>query len=444
MRFENLTLSHFENSFEILFRTIFVDSPTNDVEALRPKISDALSAYQHITINIKKHLYPVLLKLTSPFYIPYESFFQLNRENILKFLYLTESEIIPVPSEKANGENPEDDKEYDNIETKLEEEDNEKNKEEEKVSEIEKKEEEKKHEAEKRALDKGISTLMMLFPESGLDKEPGSFDLYPYFSGAVDLKKGSELISPKDPAQYALVLSHIIEGLLLGFRNIQFEETFKDGTIFPILDSWNKTLEDTFYSGYMAKIEEYAKLYKGSADNMKSTYAMSIVNDIQWVRKYYLFPHYDYKSGVPPSFSRKEITTLFSVVRQLRRALTELAGAIESAKKRGGEAEGAHCDNILNPWDSYNFEIENFISKRLNLLLKKTQRTNVSLVFFTLAVCSVLDNLLNDPFSSVSKFDNNIIYRTAEGSKEPVLWMEKRTDTFQIFKSYLTKRKAPS
>ncbi|MDR3301001.1 MAG: hypothetical protein LBT01_00530 [Spirochaetaceae bacterium] len=289
-----------------------------------------------------------------------------------------------------------------------------------------------------------MSSLELLFPSAGWKARNSNPDLYPYFADFLDLKKTSEIISPLDPAQLALVLSRIVSELLFGFRSMQFAFNFgEDDFVTPLLDQWQKTLEESFYTNYIPKVDEYAHLFDTSRkQRQKTTYQMNLLNDIHWVRRYFLFPHYDYKSGIPPSFSKKNISSLYSAARSLRKMLTGLAEDIDAVKRNGGVEAGALYLKIKNAESPYHFEIDNPLSKRLNTLLPKKQRTNVSLIFFTLAVCSVLDDHLNNLASAAYQFEKEIVFRSVDNEGvEPVLWVEKRTDMEEIFKRSIAARK---
>jgi hypothetical protein len=446
---EKLSLNpHIEDAFEALYRILFIEKPTKETEALHPKISSALAAFDYIRNNISRLLYPLLMKMLSSTYLPYDYFLLENKDKIFMFVGISESEQVHPPKKKAKDsvllnmdENGNDAKSKED-ESKGEDEEDEEDEEEKKELE---EEEKKRKEADNKAVVRGVDALMHLFPKSGLENLDSFPDLYPYFAEELNLRKDSELISPKDPAQIALVIGSIIQELLFGFRSIVFTFDGRADPITPILDSWQRTMEETFYINYLPHIEECTKLFGGGKDSRKSTYSMNLMNDIQWARYYFLFPHYNYKSGIPPSFSKKNVPALYPIVRQLRKVLTEIASDIEAANQAGGEKENAQCQYIKNPWDQFVFEIANPLSKRLNLMLPNNQKTNVTLIFFTLAICTVLDNHLNNSSSIAYSANNNVIFRSINDlGSEPVLWVEKRTDTFNLFKQSIGKAKAKS
>jgi hypothetical protein len=305
------------------------------------------------------------------------------------------------------------------------------------IDEIDVPDEAEKDEAKKRAVHKGIETLIRLFPSSGLESIDSGEDLFPYFAGLLDLKKGSEIISPLDPAQFALVLSHIISELLLGFREIKFTFNIgEDDYITPKIDEWQKVIDESFYTSYIPRISEYAHILEQGRESFKSQYAMNLLNDIHWVRRYFMLPYYDYKSGIGPSFRRKDIHAVCTAVHELRVILTELAEDIDDAIKKGSSTHANVCVRMKNAFDPYKFQVDNVLSKRMDSLLAKDQRTNVSLIFFTLACCSVLDDLLNNPGSAAYSADKNVVFRSLDNvGIEPVFWVEKRTDMHTTFKA---------
>jgi hypothetical protein len=452
MLLEKLSIDeHIQVAFEKLYKMLFLENPSVETEKLRGTIADALSALEYTRSSIYRFLYPLLMKMISDTFLSCEEFFGENRTLILAFLGLGEDDIIAIPSrteQKTNGE------EESRKSAKLvpSEADNALIEKELGITEgaggaPQRSVEKKQIAAAQKVVDKGLSTLELLFPSAGWKDLGANPDLYPYFADILDLKKTSEIISPLDPAQLALVLSRIISELSFGLRSIQFSFKFgEDDYIAPILDQWQKTLEESFYNSYIPKIDEYAHLYESSRNQRaKTTYSMNLLNDIHWARRYYLFPHYDYKSGIPPSFSKKNINSLYFLVRELRKLLTELAEDIDAVKRSGGVEAGAVYLKTKNVEAPYNFEIDNPLSKRLDMLLPKRQRTNISLIFFTLAVCAVLDDHLNNPASPAYQFDREIIFRSVNnGGNEPVLWVEKRTDVEDIFKKSIMERKGKS
>ena len=71
----------------------------------------------------------------------------------------------------------------------------------------------------------------------------------------------------------------------------------------------------------------------------------------------------------------------------------------------------ALCPGINNPWDEYEFQVPNPLSQRLNVLLTGKTKNNASLIFYTLAVATVLDYLVNNEESWAYSSDSPALFR---------------------------------
>ncbi|MDR2468557.1 MAG: hypothetical protein LBD22_06320 [Spirochaetaceae bacterium] len=443
-----------EDAFNALYNAIFLESPTPETEQERKKMVHAVAAYRYIKMNIHYLLYPLMLKNLSPEFIPYTLFWSTHSEKIMNFLGVSNADKVKSAAHKGLSKNQLEDKAADSAHEKTadsESDDNEKSETglkdvpdgstENAENKEENTEESKMTVAEKKAFEHGLAALEMLFPQAGWQNLKEFPDFYPYFSAILSFKKGCEMFSPQDPTQLALVLSAVIEEMLFGFRSIKFKDSAAD-TLTPVLDEWNYVFDETFYNTYLRLVDEYVAVLKSSGGNAKTNYAMALINDIFWARRYYLFPLYEYKSGMPPTFSKKDIRSMFALSRRLRNALTNIAADIDIANKAGGAKTAAACKLIENPWDNYIFEIANPISKRLDMLLPKDQRTNVNLIFFVMAAVTLLDNHLNNPASIAYTSDSKAVFRSVNNEgREPILWVDKRTDVNLIFKESLSTRK---
>jgi GGDEF domain-containing protein len=136
------------------------------------------------------------------------------------------------------------------------------------------------------------------------------------------------------------------------------------------------------------------------------------------------------KPGVP---------ILHEHVDDLRDILTRIALDIDSAVKeqrsdgsRLGPSRGVSCHSVRNPFERYTFQVENPVSRRLDIVLKhrspdsqgkmrmRDRRNNANLVFYALSVVLVLDYLLNDPDSFYYKSEVQL-FRSIDGEgHEPV------------------------
>jgi hypothetical protein len=303
-------------------------------------------------------------------------------------------------------------------------------------------EERKAQESEQKVVAHGLNILEKLFPKAGWDNISAFPDFYPYFADIIELKKNAELIAPEDPVQLALVLSQTIEELLYGFREIEFSASDDTKPLSAVIDDWHNALQQSFEKQYLPRVAEYAHFFE-HAGGKTSAYISNLVTDLHWIRRYCFLPYYDYRSPTPPTFKKNDITGLYPIARHLRKELTKYAAAIDAANKAGGQAANVPVEGIVNPWSDYAFTVDNPISKRLSALLAKNQRTNVSLMFFTLALVTVLDNHLNDPNSTAYNRDVPKLFRSSDSEgKVPVLWVEKQTNTMALFRKALESGRA--
>ncbi|MDR2445497.1 MAG: hypothetical protein LBD44_06140 [Spirochaetaceae bacterium] len=436
------------SAFMILYEIIFLEHTATETEKLRSRIEETVKSWQFVCFKLRYLLYPLLMKIISSYYQRYESFFIENSENYSQFLGILEFDKIPPDCVKNNnvgasggGETLDDSEdEYDAagsdaVETDLYD----------IVDDSERAKQNKQREldaAEAKAFERGIQILETLFPQAPWNKLGEFPDFYPYFADVFEIKKNGELIAPQDPAHLALILSQIIEELLYGFRYINFIGTQSAASLNEIVDDWHTAILESFEKKYLPLINEYAHYFEHSAQKRNSTYAMSIASDIHWVRRYYFLPNYGYIPSTPPSFLKKDVVSLYVTARRLRKGLAECAVAIEDAIKKGGASTNVMVTGIKNPWETYNFQIENPLSKRLNILLGKSQKHNASLIFFALAIVTVLDSYLSDRNSVAYRADTEILFRNSETDKfKPIFWVEKQKNTFQIFKKSIEGRK---
>ncbi|MDR0527787.1 MAG: hypothetical protein LBG79_08255 [Spirochaetaceae bacterium] len=442
---ENLSIeTDIEGAFNTLYKVMFLEAPTPETEADHKKMFNAIASYKYISESIHHLLYPLLMKNLAEECIAYEAFFTEYAEKYQRFLGVTEGDKIrssmrPALQDFINeGEDsPEQDSvnqgvNNNEIQDLIDKSPEEKEREE---------EEQKAKVVEQKAFERGAAALEMLFPKAGWQRLNEYPDFYSYFAAILSFKKGCELISPLDPVQLALVLAAALEEIFAGFRSIRFRGKL-ELELNSVLDEWHDTFNEGFYNVYLKYIEEFVGVAQTSRGNVKTNYAMALINNIHWARRYYFFPLYEYKSGMPPTFQRKDIHSMFAISRRLRKVLTDIAADIESSNRLGGAKANAICDSIENPWEQISFEVANPISRRIDLLIPKEQRTNVCLVFFTIALATVLDNHMNSPYSIAYSGENKELFRSVNNEgREPILWVDKRTDVESIFKESLAQRK---
>jgi hypothetical protein len=301
-------------------------------------------------------------------------------------------------------------------------------------------------EAERKAVERGLDTLETLFPKAGWDRIAEFPDFFPYFTKIFGLEKNYVLIPPTDPLQQVLILTRILEELLVGLRYVRFGTvTGADGSLenletamTEVLTNWHFYIDAAFGKEYLPRLAEYCRILDSPAESRTSPYAARLLNELHWIKRLYFLPYYRFESSGPPPFQKRDITALYPEIRHLRRYLTTIAEGIEQGLKSGGPRDNAHCNGIENPWDGYVFQVPNPVSVRLAALLGK-KRTNASLVFYTLAVTVVLDNLVNNDNSwAYSDERNGFLFRSVNGDGvTPAFGVDLKIDADELFKQSL-------
>jgi hypothetical protein len=387
-----------------------------------------------------------MMKILSNRYIPYEKFFIERKNRYMSFLGVTEDDqLIPTQLvadiEKPEGENA--DEQAHEGEAEPEEED------ENDPEVIKRKARQNTINAEQKALDRGLTTLEALFPQAGWDRIQSFPDIYPYFADIFDLKKGYELIAPNDPLLQMAILMRMVEELFFGLRYVSFGVvTGSDGqpdrieeTMGLIINNWHSYLEVSFVKEYIPRLKEYVRILDSNAESRTSSYAKRILNELHWTKRLYFLPYYKFESLGPPPFQKKDINALYSEIRKLKKYLTSVAAGIEQGNKQGGAEKKAPCDGIDNPWEPFVFQVPNPLSIRLTALLPEKKRNNATLVFFTLAVTTILDYLVNNENSWA--YGDNIggLFRSVNGEGVmPLTGVDTKIDADAIFKQVLKKK----
>jgi hypothetical protein len=376
------------------------DDPNNCIKN-GSTVDRIVALYCDINENIRYQLYPLLMKFTSSRFFPYDVFFSGCRSGILEFLGISPEEQIKPPAD-SGGDVLTGDAEIDeDLLASTVEPDDEKD--------------QKSHSGTPPAVQRGLNSLEQLFPEAGWENLDSFPDLYPYFAKTLSIQKNADIIAPENPMLQALIFLRILEELFYGFRSISFNAAdFNLDEINGIIDNLHSSVETIFDRMYIPRLAEYTKLFHDPPSSGMKAYAMKIRTELNYVAHFSLFPLLQIESLNADSFRKKEVDAVSSKIRTLRQAFTRIAASIERAMKAGGAAAGAHCEAINNPWDNYDFAVENPLSKRLNLLLDKKNRSNVSLVFYTISVISVLDYFLNNPDSWAYRTNPDKLFRSLD------------------------------
>ncbi|MDR1429839.1 MAG: hypothetical protein LBI85_06070 [Spirochaetaceae bacterium] len=443
------TETHIRDAFKLLYKILYLENPGDAKAKYQDLVRNALNSYVIIKRDISYLLFPLLLKLVSDKFIPYEDFFAARKNRFRVFLNVTEQDRL-VYTPPKEGEVKAQDEE---AEGKTEEEDETgKPGFTDEVLTQEEKDERAAREAESKALYRAYKAMELLFPKAGWERFATYPDLYPYFHDVFHFMKGCELISPTDPVQQVMVLMRILEELFFGLRYVRFgavtgpdgnQENIAD-SITHIISDWHNFIEIAFEKEYLPRLSEYCRILDSVSESKTSPYARRILNELHWVKRLYLLPYYKFESNFPPPMSKREVSPVYPEVRTLRKYLTAAAAGIEQAKKRGGAEQNAHCQSVENPWDEYNFEVANPISLRMDALLggkNSRQRNNAALVFFTLSASVLLDFIMNSERSWAYNEQTGFLFRSVNGEGlQPLIGVDTKLDTETIFKHALKQR----
>jgi AAA ATPase containing von Willebrand factor type A (vWA) domain len=481
----DLSIEHIKSAFKLIYKILYIENPMDAKEKYQDIIRNIIALFLEIRRDVQHGMYPLLMKLISDRFITYGRIFIERRRCFMAFLNVTAEEQLSaadIDTQKIDsvdlntlqkesddesdengetGENDGNDEDLEGLENLENGENNEQidntdKLEEEVVKEevsndspvIEQNTKEEAEKAEQRALEQGKSVLEALFPKAGWDKLDERPDLYPYFANIYDLKQGFELLSPTDPLQQISIIVHILDDLFIGIRNVKFRtitgtdgNTIKlDEEMSAILSNWRLYVEESFLKEYLPRLTEYCRMLENSEDGRTSAYAKKIMNELHWIKRLYFLPYYKFESIGPPPFTKQEIIPVYTQIRKIRKYFTSIAMGIEQGMRAGGAAAKAPCDGIINPWEKYNFQISNIISRRLNMILPPERKKNATLILFSLSVVTVMDYLINNESSWFYTNRSGAFFRSFKNEGiMPVFGTDERVDTEKLFRESLKK-----
>ena len=446
--------THIKGAYKLLYKIISIENPMEPKEKNQEMIRTALSSFADVRRNVRYCLYPLLMKLISDRWFPYERLFIDRRRRYKAFIGATDSEQVkpldlsPEQVESGNLEAL-------HSEIKKEQESGTEaadggasggNTEPADPKAAEKKAKEAAAESEKKALGHSFGVLETIFPQAGWVKLPEYHDLYPYFVNVYALRRGYELIAPADPLQQVAVLMHILEDFCVALRYVSFGSvTGPDGStvrlssvIGDTITNWRRYIDDSFVKEYLPRLTEYCRILEHSTESRTSPYAKRTINELRWIKRLYFLPYYKFDSLGPPPFQKQDIIAIYGEIRNLRKYLTMVAIGIEQGNRNGGMDAKAPCNGIDNPWEPYNFEVPNPVSKRLDLLLGHGKQNNAALIFFALSVITVLDYLINNENSWAYSDRSVVVFRSVNGDGVvPMFGVDNKLDADQIFRDVM-------
>ena len=453
---DELSTENLKTAFKLIYKVLYIESPMEAKEKYQDVIRNIIALVITVRRDVQFGMYPMLMKLLSDRLIPYERFFIERRRRFIAFLNIAETQQL-----NSDDLNPQQIDSVD-VEALQENFNNDDGTEIEEISEeeavpeedpedpkvIERKVKEDAEKAEHKALDQGRAAMEALFPKAGWDKLEEYPDLYPYFANVYNIRHGYELIAPADPMQQVSILMHILEDLFIGMRYVNFGTiTGSDGSHVKVADelgdlinNWRGYIDDSFSKEYLPRLTEYCRMLENSTESRTSIYARKNLNELHWIKRLYFLPYYKFESLGPPPFQKQDVIPIYSQIRKLRKCLTAIAVGIEQGARSGGAAAKAPCAGINNPWEQYNFEVPNPVSRHMNSLLPPERRINATLVFFSLSAVAVLDFIVNNENSWAYGSRPGPLFRSIKNEGiTPLFGVDEKLDADKIFKDSLKK-----
>jgi len=463
---DDLNTEKIKAAFKLIYKVLYIESPIEAKDKYQIIIRNIISYLGDIRRNVQFGLYPLLMKLISDRFVRYERIFIERRRRFLAFLNVTETvqlnseELAEQQIDTIDVEELQKNITEEEIHAVEEEEDNSADIEDLEDGEelkpedpndpkvIERKAKEEAERAQQKAMDQGRSALETLFPKAGWEKLDEFPDLYQYFANVYNLKGGYELIPRTDPVQQVAVLLHILDDLFIGLRYVNFGNiTGSDGKTVKVsdeisetLNNWRSFIQESFSRTYLPRLSEYCRLLENSKESRMSPYAKKIVNELHWIKRLYFLPYYKFESMGPPPFSKNDVVQIYSEIRKLRVNLTAIAKGIEQGMRAGGAANKSPCAGINNPWETYNFQVPNPISKRMDMMFPPERKMNATIIFFSLSAITVLDHIVNNENSWAYENRAGPLFRSVKDEGiVPLFGVDEKIDADQLFKDTLKK-----
>jgi hypothetical protein len=451
-----LNTEHLKSAFKLIYKVLYIESPMDAKERYQDVIRNIIMSLVEIRRDVQFGMYPLLMKLLSSRFLPYERFFIERRRRYMAFLNVTgieqldASELSIQQIESVDMETLQHNAEEEQVEeAEVSEQTEQEEKDPDNPQAAAPKSKEDAETAEQKAMEHGQSALEALFPKAGWDKLNEYPDLFPYFANIYNMKHGYELIAPTDPLQQISVLMQILDDLFIGLRHVNFGIiTNPDGShinvseeMIEIINNWRRYIEDGFTKDYLPRLMDYCRMLENSEEARGSVYAKKILNELHWIKRLYFLPYYRFESLGPPPFQKQDVIAIYSQIRKLRINLTAIAMGIEQGTRTGGASVKTPCDGINNPWETWNFPVPNPISRRLDMMLPQERKINATLIFFSLSAITVLDYIVNNENSwSYEGGRPGPLFRSVRNEGiTPLFGVDKKLDADKIFRESLKK-----
>ena len=407
-----------ETKIPKLIKDVYADEaqyPDAPQEKLSILAKESITEWLFIQNEIIKRLYPLLMRMCSDEFITYPEFFKVKVSDILKFVGLHKYDLLL----------PEKPKEEIKVEEKVSK----------KVIEVKG--------AKDEIVNTGLSLLDKLFPQAGFLSLESFPDMYPYFQPLYKFSDGFNVLSSDNPMQITVVLMRIVEDCFRGCRNIKFVEDAIDkslskdieDSIVLVRDDWANYRETEFEKLYCEPLNELVNQIYTQNDFEDSNFGKKLTNRILWQTYYSFLPNFKFQKLVLETPQNEtKLKPLYKRTDFARKYLTRIINECDAQTKTHGVVNG-----ISNPWEHYKFDIQNEISKRLDVLLgaknvgPNTNANNANLLKYTLCFIAVLDWWINNPDSPAYKISSNHIFRISDEDGKPQFSVPTRNDQNKLF-----------
>ena len=243
--------------------------------------------------------------------------------------------------------------------------------------------------------------------------------------------------------QVTVVLMRIVEDCFRGCRNIKFVEDAIDksfskdveDSMSSVRDDWANYREIEFEKLYCEPLNDLVNQIYTQKDFEDSNFGKKLINRLLWQTYYSFLPNFKFqKILLETPQNESKLKSIYKRTDFARKYLTKIIAECDAQAKNHGVVNG-----ISNPWEHYKFDIQNEVSKRLDVLLgaknsgPNTNANNANLLKYTLCFISVLDWWINNPESPAYKISSNHIYRVSDEDGKPQFSVPVRTDQNKLF-----------
>ena len=195
------------------------------------------------------------------------------------------------------------------------------------------------------------------------------------------------------------------------------------------------TPEELFEKHYANQLQDFVNQEYSQGDFKNSLFGKKIITTLLWQTKYYFLPNFNFEQLLlEKPVNDTKYAPLYLRTDFLRKSFAVLCANIDRAKETKGKVLG-----IDNPWEKYEFDIPNAISRRMDVLLgaKKSNSaaTNANLIKYAYLTVSVLDWWINNLQSPAYSSDSSKIYRISEKDGGPAFSVPVRNDQNKLFAS---------